>query len=83
MCYSCVRECPVKAIRIENDQAEVMEERCIACGNCIKVCFQHAKAYRTDTDAVMQILGMERKIAALLAPTPGKSFFQIALERIC
>jgi len=77
VCYSCVRECPVKAIRIENGQAEVMEERCIACGNCIKVCSQHAKAYRTDTDAVTQILGMEGNTSALLAPSFPAEFNEI------
>ncbi len=77
VCYSCVRECPVKAIRIENGQAEVMEERCIACGNCIKVCSQNAKAYRSDTDAVLQILRMQGKTAALLAPSFPAEFNEI------
>ena len=31
-CYTCVRECPAKAIKVENGQAMVIEERCIACG---------------------------------------------------
>ncbi len=30
------RECPVKAIKIINGQAEVISERCIGCGNCVK-----------------------------------------------
>ena len=42
-CYTCVRECPAKAIRIANGQAEVFHERCIGCGNCVKVCSQGAK----------------------------------------
>jgi dissimilatory sulfite reductase (desulfoviridin) alpha/beta subunit len=37
MCYTCVRECPVKAIRITEGQAKVIGDRCIACGNCIRV----------------------------------------------
>ncbi|MFP4663916.1 MAG: 4Fe-4S binding protein, partial [Bacteroidales bacterium] len=36
MCYTCVRECPAKAIRIINGQAEVIQDRCIGCGNCIR-----------------------------------------------
>jgi ferredoxin len=32
-CYNCVRNCPAKAIRIKEGQAEVIEERCIACVN--------------------------------------------------
>ncbi len=37
-CYSCVRECPAKAIKIVEGQASVVKERCIACGNCTVVC---------------------------------------------
>ena len=33
-CYKCIRECPVKAIRMENNQASIIEDRCIYCGHC-------------------------------------------------
>ena len=33
-CYKCVRRCPVKAIRVENDHAEVSPNDCIYCGIC-------------------------------------------------
>jgi len=46
VCYTCVRECPAKAIKIINGQAEVLSDRCIACGNCIKVCSQYAKVFQ-------------------------------------
>ena len=52
MCYTCVRECPAKAIRIADGQAEVIGERCIACGNCVRVCSQHAKQVRSTIDEV-------------------------------
>jgi len=42
-CYSCIRECPAKAIKVINGQAAVLPERCIACGHCVKVCSQNAK----------------------------------------
>lgn len=28
-CYKCVRNCPVKAIRIVDQQAQIVEEDCI------------------------------------------------------
>ena len=46
-CYSCIRNCPAKAIRVAGGQAEVIEERCIGCGNCFKVCAQKAKEIRS------------------------------------
>ncbi len=42
-CYSCVRNCPVKAIKVKRDWAEVIHDRCIGCGKCLKVCSQQAK----------------------------------------
>jgi len=42
-CYSCIRNCPAKAIRVEEGQAEVIAERCIGCGTCVRVCAQNAK----------------------------------------
>ena len=37
-CYRCVRECMVKAIKIENGHASVIPEKCIACKLCLKAC---------------------------------------------
>ena len=67
VCYTCVRECPAKAIRIADGQAEVMPERCIACGNCVRVCSQKAKqvlehASRTTCDAARS---GRRRVAAM------------------
>ena len=68
-CYTCVRECPAKAIRIVGGQAEVIIERCIACGNCTKVCSQGAKVFLNTTDRVMKLLGDQPKVAAMIAPS--------------
>ena len=46
-CYTGVRECPAKAIRIVGGQAEVIDERCIACGNCTKVSARELKSFWT------------------------------------
>lgn len=68
-CYTCVRECPAKAIRIVGGQAEVIDERCIACGNCTKVCSQGAKVFLNTTDRVVKLLEGESKKAAIVAPS--------------
>jgi nitrogen-specific signal transduction histidine kinase/iron only hydrogenase large subunit-like protein len=68
-CYTCVRECPAKAIRIVGGQAEVIDERCIACGNCTKVCSQGAKVFLNTTDRVVKLLNSNEKVAAIIAPS--------------
>ena len=69
VCYTCVRECPVKAIRIAEGQAEVLHERCIGCGNCVRVCSQHAKQVLDGKPEVRALLAGQAKVAAILAPS--------------
>lgn len=69
ICYTCVRECPAKAIRIANGRAEVISERCIGCGNCVRVCSQKAKQVIDSKQAVYDILQSGCKTAAILAPS--------------
>jgi len=68
-CYTCVRVCPAKAIRIEEGQASVVAERCISCGNCTMVCSQKAKAYRSGIEHTLALLKGSEPVAALLAPS--------------
>jgi len=76
-CYSCVRRCPAKAIRVENGQAKVMAERCIACGYCVKVCPQKAKKIRDGITPVWNMLAGERPVIALLAPSFPAAFTEV------
>jgi iron only hydrogenase large subunit-like protein/nitrogen-specific signal transduction histidine kinase len=68
-CYTCVRECPARAIRIVGGQAEVIDDRCIACGNCTKVCSQGAKVFLNTTERVFKLLESELRVAAIVAPS--------------
>ncbi|HBF39341.1 MAG TPA: hypothetical protein DDW50_18730 [Firmicutes bacterium] len=68
-CYKCVRSCPVKAIRVINGHAEVVEERCIADGRCVRVCPQNAKKVESSIDGVEKLLHSGAKVAVSLAPS--------------
>ena len=78
VCYTCVRECPVKAIKIINGQAEVISERCIGCGNCTKVCSQKAKVFVDTTAPVEEYLATKEKTVACVAPSFPAEFAEIA-----
>ena len=41
-CYICVRNCPAKAIKIEEEQIYILDERCIGCGISVTACSQNA-----------------------------------------
>jgi len=80
MCYTCVRECPAKAIRIAGQQAEVIPDRCIGCGNCVQVCSRHAKEVHSDLDYVYALLRSSARVAAILAPSFPAEFAEVESE---
>ncbi len=45
----CLKVCPVEAIRIRDKKAIMLEDKCIDCGECVKVCKTGAIVPRTDT----------------------------------
>ena len=77
-CYTCVRECPAKAIKIVGGQAEVIDGRCIACGNCTKVCSQGAKVFLDTTDRVFKLIESQAEVAAIIAPSFPAEFSDVS-----
>ncbi len=68
-CYKCIRECHIKAIKIKNGSASVIDEKCIACGHCVRVCPQGAKRVRSDIDTVKMLILQQRNVYVSLAPS--------------
>lgn len=77
VCYTCVRECPAKAIKIINGQADVIPERCIGCGNCVMVCSQDAKVFLITRQEAKALIQSEHKVAAIVAPSFPAEFTEI------
>ncbi|GMQ59107.1 [Fe-Fe] hydrogenase large subunit C-terminal domain-containing protein [Vallitalea sediminicola] len=68
-CYKCVRNCHVKAIRIVDDQAQIMEDHCIGCGQCFVVCPQNARNIKSDLSAIKNSIQSNKKMVVTLAPS--------------
>ena len=48
-----MKRCPTEAIRVRNGKAKVIYERCIGCGECIRICANRAKkAIYDDFDII-------------------------------
>ena len=73
-CYKCVRRCPVKAIRVENDHAVVSPEACIYCGTCVATCPNHAKMVRDDLRTVRNLVAARKDVILSLAPSFASEF---------
>ncbi len=68
-CYKCIRHCPVKAIRFSGNQAHIIDNECILCGQCFVVCPQNAKEIVDDTEKVKVLLQGGDPVVVSLAPS--------------
>ena len=68
-CYKCIRHCPVKAIRFSGNQAHIIGNECILCGECFVVCPQNAKQIVDETEKVKVLLQSGDPVIASIAPS--------------
>ncbi len=68
-CYKCIRHCPVKAIRFSGNQAHIIGNECILCGQCFVVCPQNAKQIVDETEKVKVFLQSGDPVVVSLAPS--------------
>lgn len=68
-CYKCIKECPVKSIKIENTSASIRYEYCTYCGHCLTICPANAKKLRDDTQEIITALQNKEQLIISLAPS--------------
>ncbi|MBR5292041.1 MAG: 4Fe-4S binding protein [Clostridia bacterium] len=68
-CHKCIRHCPVKSIRFSGNQANVIPEECILCGECFVACPQGAKDIVDETEIVSVLLRGDAPVYASVAPS--------------
>jgi len=68
-CYKCIRGCHIKAIRIHDGSASVINDKCIACGHCVTICPAGAKKVRSDIEVVKALFLTGKKVYVSLAPS--------------
>ena len=68
-CYKCIRHCPVKSIRFSGNQAHIIGNECILCGQCFVVCPQNAKQIVDETEKVKVMIQSGAPVYVSLAPS--------------
>jgi len=68
-CYKCIRNCPVKSIRFSGNQAHIVNDECILCGQCFVVCPQNAKQIRNDVEKAKTLIAQNEVVVASIAPS--------------
>ncbi len=68
-CYKCIRHCPVKSIRFSANQAHIIGNECILCGQCFVVCPQNAKEITGELEQVRVLIQSGAPVYASIAPS--------------
>lgn len=81
-CYKCIRHCPVKSIRFSGNQAYIIGNECILCGQCFVVCPQNAKQIVDETEKVRVLLASGDPVYVSLAPSFVANYEGVGIESI-
>ena len=79
-CFRCVRKCPVKAIRFSGNQAHIIGNECILCGNCVVQCPQNAKEIADGIEKVRVLIQSGDPVVVSLAPSFIANYDGIGIE---
>ncbi|MGN0605085.1 MAG: [Fe-Fe] hydrogenase large subunit C-terminal domain-containing protein [Oscillospiraceae bacterium] len=81
-CYKCIRHCPVKSIRFSGNQAHIIGDECILCGQCFVVCPQNAKQIVDETEKVRVLLQSGKPVIVSLAPSFIANYEGVGIENM-
>ena len=79
-CYKCIRHCPVKSIRFSGNQAYIIGNECILCGQCFVVCPQDAKQIVDETEKAKVLLQSNDPVVVSLAPSFVANYDGVGIE---
>ena len=79
-CFRCVRKCPVKAIRFSGNQAHIIGNECILCGNCVVQCPQNAKEIADGIEKTRVMLQSGDPVVVSLAPSFIANYDGVGIE---
>ena len=79
-CFRCVRKCPIKAIRFSGNQAHIIGNECILCGNCVVQCPQNAKEIADGIEKVKVLIQSGDPVVVSLAPSFIANYSGIGIE---
>lgn len=79
-CYKCIRHCPVKSIRFSGNQAYIIGNECILCGQCFVVCPQDAKQIVDETEKAKVLLQSGDPVFVSLAPSFVANYEGVGIE---
>ncbi len=81
-CYKCIRTCPVKSIKFSGNQASIIQDDCILCGQCYVACPQNAKQIIDDVEKVKVLLAGKDPVIVSLAPSFVANYKNIGIEQM-
>ncbi len=79
-CYKCIRHCPVKSIRFSGNQAHIIGNECILCGQCFVVCPQNAKEIVDETEKARVLIQSGDPVYVSLAPSFIANYDGVGIE---
>ncbi len=81
-CYKCIRYCPVKSIKFSGNQAHIIGNECILCGQCFVVCPQNAKEITGELEKTKVLLQSGEPVYVSLAPSFAANYSGMGINAL-